>query len=278
MLDAYKELTPVIYGETAIKYLFCKREPDSLCFHMHWHERMELLRIVSGRLELRLGSEHFSVLPGQVVIIGPRRMHYGLAGEAGVAYHTIMFDIKKFYNDTLAADKYLVPICENITNFQAVSTNQQVVEMVDKSVNLLTAEKGENPLLAIGTVYEILGLLYQYCRSNTNVIHNADNKFKPVLEYINNNFSEKISAKDICTRFGYNETYFCRRFKSITGITVMNYIQILRMEKAQKLLRDSDEDVGNIAWQCGFSDVSYFSNCFKRRFGITPTDFRKREE
>lgn len=278
MLDAYKELTPVIYGEHAIKYLFCKGEQGDLCFNMHWHDRMELLRIVSGRLELHLGAEHYSVFPGQLVIIGPRRMHYGFAGESGVIYHTIMFDIEKFYNATLAADKYLVPVNKNITNFQAVATSRQVIDVVDKLVNLLTTEKGENPLLAIGAVYEILGLLHQHCRSDTKVIPNADDKFRPILEYMNHNFAEKISAKEICTRFGYNETYFCRRFKAITGITVMHYILILRMEKAQKLLRGSDEDVGNIAWQCGFSDISYFSNCFKKHFGITPTEFRKKEE
>lgn len=278
MLDVYKELTPVIYGEHAIKYLLCKRDQGGLCFNMHWHDRMELLQVVSGCLELHLGEERFRVWPGQVGIIGPKRMHCGFAGESGVAYHTIMFNVEKFYNATQATEKYLVPVYENITNFQPVTADQQVVDAVDKMVNLLTIEKEKNALLAIGSVYEIIGLLYQHCKSDTEVIPNADNKFKPILEYMNNNFAEKISAKDICTRFGYNETYFCRRFKAMTGMTVMNYIQILRMEKAQKLLRGSEEDVGNIAWQCGFSDVSYFSNCFKKRFGITPTDFRKKEE
>lgn len=278
MLDAYKELTPIIYGENAIKYLHFDVEQGDWCFPMHWHDRMEVLRIVSGHLELHLEGAHQSVLPGQVVIISPRTKHCGLAGESGVVYHTIMFDVEKFYNSTLAAEKYLAPIGENITNFQTVTTNQQVVDAVDKLVNMLTKEKNKNPLMAIGAVYEMIGLLYEHCRNNTEVFQTADNKFKPILEYINSNFAEKISAKDICARFGYNETYFCRSFKANTGITVMQYIQILRMEKALKLLKGSTEDVGNIAWQCGFSDISYFSTCFKKHFGVTPTDFRKKEE
>lgn len=278
MLNEYKELTPVIYGENAIKYLFCQKEPGSLCFPMHWHDRMELLRIVSGSLELHLDGEQRNILAGQLTVINPCRMHCAIAGRNGVVYHTIMFDMEKFYNDTLASKKYLVPVSQNTVNLPTVIQNESIIRMVDKLINSLTVEKGKNPLLAIGIVYEVMGLLHDHCTNQTKWMNSIDNKFKPILEFINSNFSEAISAKDICTRFGYNETYFCRRFKKITGVTVMQYIQILRMEKAQKLLRKSGEKVEDIAWQCGFSDVSYFSNCFKKHFDMTPTAFRKKEE
>lgn len=274
MLDAYKELTPVIYGEQAIKYLFGKNEQGTLCFNMHWHDRMELLLIDSGCLEIHIGAEQFKVYPGQLVVVGPRQVHCGIAGEEGVTFHAIMFDIEKFYNGTPSSDKYLVPIFNNITNFQSVITDEEILEVINKLVALLNSEN-VNPLQAIGCVYEILGLLHQYCRSSRSEVSDADYKFRPIIEYIDNNYTEQISVKDICARFGYNETYLCRRFKAMTGITVVHYIQILRMEKAQKFLKESDESIGNIAWRCGFTDVSYFSNCFKKHFGITPTDFRK---
>lgn len=275
MLDAYKELTPVIYGETAIKHLIISHKTKRMCFHMHWHDRMELLRVVSGELELHLGDEQITVLPGQVAIVAPRTMHCGFSGESGVLYHTIMFDVEKFCNATIASDKYLVPVCKYEAGFIPVATQPQVTEAVDRLLQILSAGENRNPLSAIGSVYEIIGALHQYCAGETKLIHHIDDSFKSVLEYINSHYTERISAKDISQMFGYNETYFCRRFKAVTGITVMKYIQILRMELAQKLLRSSAEEIGNIAWKCGFVDVSYFSNCFKRQFGVTPTSFRE---
>lgn len=275
MLDEYKELTPVIYGQNAIKHLINNKKTKGMCFSMHWHDRMELLRVVSGALELHLGDEQMTVLPGQVAIVAPRTMHCGFSGESGVMYHTIMFDVEKFCNATIASDKYLVPVCKYETGFVPVATQPQVTEAVDRLLQILSAGENMNPLFAIGAIYEIIGVLHQYCAGETKLIHRIDDSFKSVLEYINSHYTERISAKDISQMFGYNETYFCRRFKAVTGITVMKYIQILRMELAQKLLKSSSEEIGNIAWKCGFADVSYFSNCFKRQFGVTPTGFRE---
>ena len=275
MLDAYKELTPVVYGENAIKYLKGRNiEANRLIFYMHWHERMEVLRVMEGSLDLYLGEEHKSVSAGQVAIFVPGQLHCGFSGENGVKYHTLMFDVEKFCNATIASSKYLEPVYKYGTSFETVTKHPRVVEAADRLIAFMD-DKGEgNPLFAIGAVYELMGCLHQYCGGSTRLIHKPDESFSAVLEYINDNFAQKISAKDVSEKFGYNETYFCRRFKAVTGIKLMRYIQALRMEQAQKLLKSSREEIGNIAWKCGYSDVSYFSNCFKKHFGYTPTEFR----
>jgi len=61
----------------------------------------------------------------------------------------------------------------------------------------------------------------------------------------------------------------------VTGITTMNYIRILRLELAQKMLEETPESISNISLKCGFSDTHYFSNCFKKHFGISPSEFRQ---
>ncbi len=110
------------------------------------------------------------------------------------------------------------------------------------------------------------------------MLHWTDKGFGRVVEYINANYADRITARSISQKFGYNETYLCRRFKAATGITVMKYIKVLRLEQAQKLLRTTEEEVGDIAWKCGFPEVGYFSNCFKKNFGYTPSEFRKLKE
>ncbi|MBO5070825.1 MAG: helix-turn-helix transcriptional regulator [Roseburia sp.] len=275
MLDAYKELTPVIYGENGIRLLKNVTGPGAMCFSAHWHDRIELLHVIAGSMEAYLDNEHVTATTGQTVIIMPHATHCAFAGNQGVRYNMIAFDVEMFCNATIASEKYLAPIFKYGINFCPVSGDPAVAKAMDELEALLAAGNSCHPLCAIGKIYEIIGLFYQHCTADSRQIHKPDERFGKVLEYINLHYAENISAKDISEKFGYDETYFCRRFKEATGITTMKYIRVLRLELAQKLLSGSKEEIQNIAWQCGFSDISYFSNCFKQQFGVTPTEFRR---
>ncbi|HJA93667.1 MAG TPA: AraC family transcriptional regulator [Candidatus Eisenbergiella merdipullorum] len=275
MLDAYKELTPVIYGENAVKHLYSERRtPGELCFAMHWHDRMELLYVLRGSLELHGQEGKYTVHAGQTAVSAPRQMHGGFAGPDGVAYHTFMFDVEKFCNATFAAQKYLLPVCENKVGFQRVIDDDSM-RMAEERLIASLEDRERNPLSDIGIIYELLGILYGFREENMHVLLRQNQAFSEILKYVNERFARKLSPKEVSARFGYNETYFCRRFKKITGLTFTGYLLALRMESAQKLLTETREDISIIAWKCGYADVSYFSHCFKRQFGMSPMRFRK---
>ena len=63
--------------------------------------------------------------------------------------------------------------------------------------------------------------------------------------------------------FGYDESYFCRLFKSVVGVRPMEYIRVLRLEKARRLLINEKKGISKVALECGFNDSNYFSNIFK---------------
>jgi len=275
MLDSYKELKPILYGEHAVKHLYFEKEAGRMCFQMHWHDRVELLYITAGELVVHLDDSQAEVSAGQVAVFCPRMLHGGFAGENGVTFHAIMFDLDNFYNKTPASEKYLAGLLRNEVYFQTVTANEYITKVVKQLVERLTVKDEENPLLVIGLIYEIVGNLYQFGKESIKPIQKIGENFRNVLEYINTHFTEDISTKSLSQRFGYNETYFCRRFKEVTGITLMKYIQILRMELAQKLLKNTEKGVAEIALECGFTDISYFSNCFKRQVGLAPKEFRK---
>lgn len=119
-----------------------------------------------------------------------------------------------------------------------------------------------------------MGLLYRYSVTPVKTVTEINRGFKPIIEYVNGHFTEKITPSEVSVRFGYNETYFCRKFKEVTGLTFTNYIQTMRMEYAIKLLKEGNEEIRYVAWKCGYADVSYFSNCFKKHFGFRPSKFR----
>lgn len=275
MLDAYKELTPVIYGENAVKHLYSERRtPGELCFAMHWHDRMELLYVLSGSLELHAQEGKYTVPAGQTAVAAPRQLHGGFAGREGVVYHVFMFDVEKFCNATIAAQKYLVPICEGKTGFLRVIDDDGMREAETRLLAALE-DRENHPLLVIGIIYELLSILYRFRNEDIRGLLKQNQAFSEILKYVNDRFAGKLSPKEVSARFGYNETYFCRRFKEITGLTFTGYLLALRMECAQKLLTETQEEIGTIAWKCGYADVSYFSHCFKKQYGVSPMEFRK---
>ena len=278
MFDAYKELTPVVYGENAVRYLAPVRlEPGSSCFPLHWHERMEILYLVEGSLRLHLGNEEFVLLPGQAAIVSPAMMHGGIAGETGAAYHTIMFDLEKFCNRTEASRKYLAPACRHQAGYPALAEKEEITKVIRRLA--VSLEEGDiHPLTVIGMVYEILGALDRYGSAGVSRPPRVDSGFEKILKYLDEHFGEPVCAKSVSERFGYNESYFCRRFKAVTGFSMMNYLQILRMDQAQKLMTETQMEIGKVALACGFSDTGYFSACFKKHVGCTPTEFRRRRQ
>lgn len=272
-LDYQKELIPVLYGESAVKILNQTiSPPNSLCFGMHWHERMELLLIYSGSLALRTGDREFRAEESRLVIIPPGRPHMGTAGQKGVRYRTVMFDVAAFYNSANASEKYLKPIVSQSADFIPVTADGEIVELCDSLIKEQLSGDSAASLIVIGKIYELLGLLYRRCFCKPSLLL-PDSKFKNVLDFIGDNFCNDISSAELSRRFGYDEAYFCRRFKSVTGLTPMNYIQILRLETAKEKIKSGGLKILEISALCGFSDASYFARCFKKRYGMTPAEY-----
>ena len=220
MLDAYKELEPVIYGETAMKYIFMNQwPPGKMCFDMHWHDRMEILYVISGSLELRNSEERWCIKEDQIAVFGPGQLHGGVAGETGVTYHVIMFDAERFCNTTFASGKYLQPLAKGQFEFQKCIEDRELSMVLERLIKLTKGEGTKHPLVIIGMIYEVLGLVYPYCIKKELVIRSQDKGFATIVDYVNEHYTEKISAKMLSKWFGYNESYFCREFKKKTGFT-----------------------------------------------------------
>ena len=274
-LNYQKELTPVLYGDSAVKIHDTYSVTEGvLCFSLHWHERMEILLITEGELELLLGDRTAHASAGSVAVFIPGQPHRGIAGRGGVTYRTVMFDIQTFYNSTPAAQKYLLPIAEQKISFAPVTYNKEIFETAKYIVDEQLSRSDASPLTVIGGIYRLLGLLYRYCLSEKSVHAPSDEKLRNVTEYIENHFREDISSKELSRRFGYDEAYFCRRFKSVTGLSPMIYIQILRLEYARRAIKnEKGVKISEISSSCGFSDPGYFARCFKKHYGMTPTEY-----
>lgn len=278
-LDSYKELHAVVYGETAIKTIhFGPFNKSNTCFGPHWHNRIEFIRVISGSLKILIKDEYTTVKGGELAIVCPCQLHEGIAVEDGTKYSVVMFDIEEFYNSTTASKNFLKPLVDTAVTFNPVTDNENIINAIDNIIKLQSEQPKINSLIIHGYVLQLLGFLYEKCNPQKRIQNHSDEKFNAVIEYVNNHFSQKITTAALSAMFGYDEAYFCRRFKRFTGITAIKYINILRLEKAQHLLKISNDEIAMIALNCGFSDTAYFTQCFHSHYGMSPTDFRKKSK
>ena len=110
-----------------------------------------------------------------------------------------------------------------------------------------------------------------------NSIHNEKNviTLKRALAYIRNSYDVQITLQNIADAAGISPKYLCTFFKEMTGKTPFEYLNVYRIERASRKLINTDMPVTQIAYTCGFNDLSYFIKTFKQIKGVTPKNFRK---
>lgn len=95
-------------------------------------------------------------------------------------------------------------------------------------------------------------------------------------EYLEIHFADMISIESVAYHVGVERTHFSKKFQKEYGLSPMNYLQDLRMNEAEMLLKQTDYKISEIAHSVGFSDLPTFSKAFKKRIGLSPAQFRNR--
>ncbi len=98
------------------------------------------------------------------------------------------------------------------------------------------------------------------------------------MKYISENYTARITIKDICDAIGYSKSTVLSSFKKEFSTTINSYMTNMRLERAKKMLENDDKTINQVALECGFADQSYFSKVFSAKYKITPTDYRKDEK
>ena len=99
--------------------------------------------------------------------------------------------------------------------------------------------------------------------------------FDSMLNYVQFNFMNEITIRDIAQACACSQSTVCHVFKQYTGKSIKKYIDNLRINQAKRLLSTSDLPINRIAQLCGFSNINYFPTAFKKQIGISPTEYRR---
>ncbi|MBQ8684534.1 MAG: helix-turn-helix transcriptional regulator [Clostridia bacterium] len=273
-MEGQKEVTPLVFGERLVRVIpYQKIPPHTGCFGPHWHKRMEIIRMLEGSISFSVGNTTVKLRPGTLGIVSPYQVHHGMSGDEHAVFEVTAFDVQNLCCSPVTTQKYVDPLLRRRTIFYPVTQEPEILRLYQNLIQLYT--QNESPLQIIGALYTLLGAFYLHGIAFERVSSKTDGPINRAIDYINDHFLEKETTLSLSKRFGYNVSYFCRCFKNATGLPIMKYIQILRLEYAQQLLEATTESVSAIATQSGFSGLTHFTHSFTDHFGLSPTAYRQ---
>lgn len=258
-----EERIPVVYSDAALKTLRFRVAAGRSCFPMHWHDRMELLRIRQGNLLLDVGNEQLLLTENDISILPPRTPHKGVA-QTDVYYDVLMFDARAYQNGTLLCSRFLQPLIQNHIQLQTKTDDSALLSAFDA----VFAQGLDPDLETVANMYRLIGRLTHH------IVGERPQTVHPLIDYLEGHWTQKVTMEQLCRTFGYTSAHLCRKFKAATGLTPMVYLRIFRLEQARRMLR-TDRSIGQIAQDCGFDDANYFTRCFTAHFGRSPRAYKK---
>ena len=263
------------------------KEPDSrtgIIATWHVHDDIEILAGHSGNLEISLPDEKVNLGTGDIIVINRRVPHATSKTEPFTNTFMLQFRIEKLRRiDFENINRYLsLILATNEKDYVYLHRDdplaKELYRLIDAMYEEYTRQKPEYGIILEGYMSIILGTLYRH-RILNNIEQSYDKedirKIWPTIEFIDKNYAKELSLKKLASTMNVSSEYFCRIFKKTTGITPTEYINYVRILRAENLLTSTNASVLEISMEVGFTSVSYFNRVFKKKTGSTPTVYRK---
>jgi AraC-like DNA-binding protein len=157
--------------------------------------------------------------------------------------------------------------------------SQDKIMQFERDIRLITQtppSKNEHKKLLIRSF--IVSLLHPFISSDIEeYFNNFPTWFNNFLAIFHKVEYMTAGLSKIMSRVNYDSKYLCHVFKNYMGVTMTEYLNDIRLNYSLSLLQNTSDTVSKIANSVGFSSVSHFNVIFKKKFGITPKDLRKKQ-
>lgn len=248
----------------------------------HWHVEYEIIRVIKGTLIVYLDQNEISAKEGDIIFIRDGILHSALPAEC--TYECVVFNMNMLLKENFSGTKYIQNIIDHtvIINDYFPKSNSKLNITLSTLFEILKERKNGYELITLGMLYQSLGIIYNDELYSTDYLQNQkDSKkiiqLKKVLEVIEQSYSSTITLEDLSKIIGMTPKYFCKFFYEMTHRTPINYLNYYRIECASYQLATTNLSITDIAYNCGFNDLSYFIKSFKKYKGITPSKYSKIE-
>lgn len=154
--------------------------------------------------------------------------------------------------------------------------SQPLGERVMEEMMYIASHTEASPLHLIGHLCLFLDALIQSSSSHREIKSGQLRDFyiHEAVNFIEQNYRRELTVEEIADVCKLNRSYFSKIFKEFTGCTPQEFIIRLRLTKATDLMKLTNDSIGEIAAQCGYPNQLHFSRAFKKRYGISPREWR----
>jgi AraC-like DNA-binding protein len=257
----------------------------------HWHPEIEFTYIIEGEILYTINGIELLLKKGQGIFCNQNMMHSGkMHNRQECKYLSITFLPKLIYGFELSRikTKYIDEIVKNpffsylllLDNDQGARNILEILSGIN-TLQLINKEINELKLLTLLTsIWMNLYDCFEKSKDELSVSSYNEkelNRLKKILEYIHNNYGNKISLEEIAGTINICTNECCRFFKKYMNATISAYILDYRIEKSLYLLDNTDLSITELAHDIGFSSGSYYTQVFRKKMGFTPIQYRNRK-
>lgn len=251
---------------------------------LHSYDNYELSYVLTGSGSRTIGEHTEQFRPGEIILIPPNIPHVWRFDPADTDEDGNIANISVYFDTpTLESLRVILPeLTDVIARIEeldhAVSYKGEKLEAIRK---LLLDMRGKTPedrmplmMKLLIEVSDISGSIYA---GRENTLTRTERRLESVRVYCACNYNRRITLDEISRHAGMNKSAFCTFMRNNAGASFSEYLNGIRLERAQVMLRNTDRSISEIAMECGFQSVTYFNRLYRRKYRRTPKETRNGE-
>ena len=246
----------------------------------HWHANLELVRVLKGKLTLFLDNRVHELYENEVAVINSETVHG--ATPSNCVYECIVFNLAFLKTGNQMCDGFIEGLLSHSIFLHERQREESVCALIHDIFREIAKKEDFSAFKVIAKYHALLGELQQKKQYASHLppafeaYERKSVKLKIVLKFIREHFASDITLDDMAAVAGFSRQYFCKFFKAMTSTTPIEYLTSYRVERAARMLLSTDLSVTQIAYDCGFNDLSYFIKTFKAFNRLSPKEYRRR--
>lgn len=275
-----REITPLTQSDC---FTLFSRVKSAFDFPLHYHEEFELNFIQHASGAKRVVGDHMEEIDEfELVLVGPNLQHAWFTHrckspeirEVTIQFHKDLFDEKLLKRNQLSFIKTMFDKSSRGILFSKETTMALAPRLME-----LNQKQGFDSVLELMSILHDLSvsrnmrILSDLSFTTGHFTYNG-RRVEKTFEHMNKNFDKTITLADVSRLANMSDVSFSRFFRQRTGNTFIDSLTEIRLGHASRLLIESTHSIAEVAYHCGFNNISNFNRIFKKKKGCTPREFR----
>ncbi len=280
-VDLLHEIIPLTHGDCFTMFYRVKAEYD---FPLHYHEEFELNFILNAEGVKRVVGDHISTISNlELILVGPNLQHGWFNHkckcdsiiEITIQFHRDLFDEKFLQRNQMRNIRTMFE-----KSLRGISFSEQTIKALQPRIMELQKKNGFDSVLELISILNDLSVspaqttLSEMPFKNAETINYNSRRIETIMHYLNTNFENEVTLGNAAKLVSMSDVAFSRFFKARTGKNFIDALNEMRLGNASRMLIDTTHSINEIAFKCGFNNISNFNRVFKKKKNCTPKEFR----